>query len=313
MSATFRDQVRLRVPRLLAFYQRHVATRLGADRTPWELSDWAARGPALVTRTGMHGIRFERDGVWIDDGAGYLWAYRPGPLSSTMGAEFGLRYEQGEIDLLAERLAPGSTLVDIGANVGLHSVQLARRVEGLTAFAFEPVSETFELLNRNIAKNEVGASVTSQRVAVSDHEGMLRLTTKFQYGNFVVPDGAGAAGESVEEVRCQTLDALVDELDATVDAIKCDVEGAELGVLRGAKRTLERFHPLLLLEVDVRWARRYGNEGTDVFAFLAERGYGYERFVDGHLRHASGSVSGDLEHSSNFLFTYGADSKAHSD
>jgi FkbM family methyltransferase len=302
-SQSLRDQVRLRLPRLLAFYQRHVATRLGADRMLFDLSEWASRGPELVSRTGMHGIRFEPDGTWVDDGAGYLWAYRPGPMSSTLGAEYGLRYEEGEIDVLAQRITPGSTLVDIGANVGLHSVQLARRVEDLTVLALEPVSETFDLLERNIAKNGVRDSVTARRVAISDHEGTLRLTTSFQYGNFVVPDGAGASGQAVEEVRAQTLDSLVEELAVSVGAIKCDVEGAELGVLRGATATLERFRPLLLLEVDARWARRYGNEGTDVFEFLARRGYGYERFVDGRLEPATGSVTADLEHSSNFLFT----------
>ena len=58
-----------------------------------------------------------------------------------------------------------------------------------------------------------------------------------------------------------------------VDAIKCDVEGAEYAVLRGSTSTLDRFHPMVLIEIDSRWAERYGNTASDVFTFLTERGY----------------------------------------
>ncbi len=303
MNQTFRDQVRLRWPRALAFYQRHVATRLGADGRQFELSDWARVGTDLVRRTGMHGIRFERDGVWIDDGAGFLWAYEPGPFTTTLWAELGRRYEELEIQTLAAHLPAGGTLIDIGANVGLHSVQLARLVADLRVFAFEPVSDTFALLQRNIAKNGVSGRVSPRRLAISDHEGMLTLTTSFQFANFVVPDGAPVARDAGEEVRTSPLDDVVAELTDRVDAIKCDVEGAELAVLRGAAATLERFHPTILIEIDDRWARRYGNTGADTFAFLTQRGYRYQRFAGDQVLPPSGSLERDLAEGANFLFT----------
>ena len=303
MNQSIRDQVRLRLPRALALYQRHVLPRLGADRRFLEVADWAARGIDLVGRTGMHGIRFERDGVWIDDGAGGLWAYEPRLHTTTLGAELGMRYEQAEIEALAARLPAGGVLVDVGANVGLHSIQLARLVEGLRVLAFEPVGDTYSLLGRNIEKNGVGAQITPRRVAVSDRRGTLRLTKRYQYGNFVVPDGATVAPNVAEEVESVPLDDLVDELTDRVDAIKCDVEGAELSVLKGATKTLERFRPTILIEVDARWARRYGNTGADVFAFLTQRGYEYERFVDGELLAPSGSPDTDMQQGCNFLFT----------
>ncbi len=302
MKQGVRDQVRLRLPRALALYQRHIAPLLGGDRRAQELADWATRGAPLVASTGMHGIRFEADGIWIDDGAGGLWAYLPQTISTTMGAEFGLRYEQAEVQVLADRLPAGGTLVDVGANVGLHSVQLAKLVDGLRVLAFEPVGQTFTLLQRNIAKNGVAEQVTARRAAVSDRDGTLRLTTNFQYANFVVPEGSRAAEDAVEEVDCRTLDGLLDGTTERVDAIKCDVEGAELAVLRGAEKTIDRFRPLLLLEVDARWAARYGNTGADVFAFLTGRGYGYECFVGEQLLPAS-TVEQDLGRAANFLFT----------
>jgi FkbM family methyltransferase len=303
VSQSIRDQVRLRLPRALSLYQRHVAPRLGADGRSLELADWAGRGRELVRRTGMHGIRFERDGIWIDDGAGQLWAYEPGPLTTTMWSELGERYEQAEIENLASRLPAGGTVIDVGANVGLHSIQLARRVPGLQVHACEPVGHTFELLKLNIAKNGVGDQVHARQVALAETAGTVRLTRHLQFCNFVVPDGATVAAGASEEVRSQTLDDLVAELGGGVDAIKCDVEGAELSVLRGSASTLERFRPTILIEVDERWAARYGNAGNEVFAFLAQRGYHYQRFVGTELLPASGSIERDILEGSNFLFT----------
>lgn len=299
-----KDTIRLRAPRALAFYQRHVAPRLMKDSRLHDLSVWAARGPEIVAATGMHGIRFDRDGTWIDDGNGYLWAYTPGVFGSALGAELGLRYEAFEIGLLADRLPAGGVLVDVGANAGLHCVQLARTVDDLTVHAFEPVASTYDVLQRNIAKNGVGEHIHTRRMAVAEREGTLRLTNTLHLGNFVVPDGETAAQEVVEEVPSRPLDDVLDELGVErVDAIKCDVEGAELGVLRGAVRTLERSHPMLLLEIDERWAKRYGHTGADVVEFLTERGYGYERIVGEALLPASGSLAQDLREGTNFLFT----------
>lgn len=306
MTATigFRDRVRLKYPRALRFYQRRILPLLTRDRRHFELSDWASRGPAIVARSGMHGIRFDRDGTWIDDGHGFLWLYRPGVLMSALGTEFGMRYEEFETNLLAERLQHGGLLIDIGANAGLHSVQVARAVDTLRVLAFEPVGSTFDVLKRNIAKNEVADRIEPLHMALSDAPTTLRLTNRLHLANFVVPEGVDAATEVTEEVPARPLDDVLAERKVTkVDAIKCDVEGAELAVLKGARETLERDHPLLLLEIDERWAARYGNTGTDVVRMLAELGYGYERLVDDTLLPSSGDIARDLTEGRNFLFT----------
>jgi hypothetical protein len=74
-------------------------------------------------------------------------------------------------------------------------------------------------------------------------------------------------------------------------------------VLRGAKQTLERWRPAILIEIDHRWVRRYGYRGEDVVNYLSAAGFRYERFVQGQLRPPSGSVTADLKEGCNFLFT----------
>jgi FkbM family methyltransferase len=298
-----RDSIRLRFPRTLALYKRYVGPLIARDRRHIELSDWAERGRAIVARTGMHGIRFERDGIWIDDRVGHLWAYTPGLFMSALGAEFGVRYEQREIELLAERLRPGSVLVDIGANVGLHSIQLAKLVPQLTVVAFEPVGHTFAALQRNIAKNGVEAQVRPVHLALSDEPGTLRLTNQLQLGNFVVPEGQPAASGVTEEVEAKRLDNLQDILPPRIDAIKCDVEGVETSVLRGARAILERDRPLLMLEIDDRLASRYGHSGAELVRYLSELGYGYERIVGDELLPPSDSLASDLSEGHNFIFS----------
>jgi hypothetical protein len=106
----------------------------------------------------------------------------------------------------------------------------------------------------------------------------------------------------VEHVPSAPLDDLLADDRRPVGAIKCDVEGAELMVVRGAKRTLDRWRPTILLEIDYRWVRRYGHDGEDVVDYLSAAGFRYERFVHGELRPPSGSVSADLREGCNFLF-----------
>jgi FkbM family methyltransferase len=251
----------------------------------------------------MHSIRFERDGVWIDDGDGVLWSYQPGLFGSAMWAEYGAQYEEGETELLARLLPRGGTLVDVGANVGLHSIKLARRIEGLQVFAFEPIASTYEALLANASKNGVSEQLDARRMALSDGDGEIRLTKQFRVGNFVVPDGAQVADGVAETVPAKRLDDVLDGVAERVDLIKCDVEGSELAVLRGAESLLERFKPAIFVEVMERYTRRYGHEPEAVFQFLRERGYGHELVKRGQRTPSTGSIEGDLRQTTNFLFT----------
>ena len=78
-------------------------------------------------------------------------------------------------------------------------------------------------------------------------------------------------------IPCTTLDLALASAER-VDAIKCDVEGAETRVLEGAIHTLERFKPLLLIEIEERHSQRYGQQAAQVFEVLA--GLGYRRVRD---------------------------------
>ncbi len=71
----------------------------------------------------------------------------------------------------------GEVLVDIGANVGMYTIWAAK-TRGVTVYAFEPESQNYALLNKNIFYNQLGDRVHAYGVALSDHNGLRRAASE---------------------------------------------------------------------------------------------------------------------------------------
>lgn len=274
-----KNRVRRRFPRLVRA-SRWTAGRLDSRvRRAQRLHRWVAEGAELASLTDLSTLRFEPDGVWIRDANGALWTHTLGRGGPVMPWDYAHMHEAAEVALLRDRLRGGGVLIDVGANVGTFAVELARSVPGLRVVAAEPVGATWEALRMNIEKNGVGDRVQPLQIALSDAAGDVVMTADIGACNYVVDGRAGTARTGEERVPQTTVDDLVDRLGlAEVTAIKCDVEGFELRVLAGAVRTLERWSPLLLVEIEERWTRRYAYEPSAIFAFLADHGYRPEPF-----------------------------------
>ena len=91
-----------------------------------------------------------------------------------------------------------------------------------------------------------------------------------------------------------------------VDFIKCDVEGAELNVLRGAEQCLRTFSPAVLLETESDRAARFGNTPMQVLEFMARRGYRYSVIrEDGEPIPSGGDAQRDLAVGRDLIFRKG--------
>lgn len=147
-----------------------------------------------------------------------------------------------EIELLSNVMRWGGTVLDIGANIGTHSVALAK--SSTRIYAFEPQPRLYRLLTANLALNGL-QNVVPERVAVGDHIGftpMAELPPDEKIFNF---GGRPLSyGEPTQEARIIT----VDYLGVAPTLIKIDVEGMEPDVIRGAHKTIERHAPTLYLE-----------------------------------------------------------------
>ncbi len=154
-----------------------------------------------------------------------------------------------DIDIIDAMCRPGDCVLDIGANVGDWAMPFALRV-GPTGcvLAFEPVPYLAETVAKTARVNRQDW-VEVHQLALSDCDGSSEFSV--ESGNSGGSRLGRAAGDfAVIAVATRRLDSLLAErpdIDR-IDFIKIDVEGHELGVLRGATATLARFRPPLLLE-----------------------------------------------------------------
>ena len=158
---------------------------------------------------------------------------------------------------IAPSLSEGSVFFDVGAHIGYFSLKAAPKV-GVTGqvVSFEPNPETLKLLRDNVTANRA-RNVIVEPIACTDREQMLTF-----YAAPAANTGASSLARqnaSISEdnapraysVRGRRIDDVVRDLHLMrVDAIKVDVEGAEVQVVRGAADTLKRFHPKLVIEID---------------------------------------------------------------
>jgi FkbM family methyltransferase len=158
-------------------------------------------------------------------------------------------FSHGEWELFAQMVKPGMTVVEVGANIGSHSVALAQACFPGPLYLFEPQQRVFQILCANLALNGI-ANAIAYPEACSDEAGVV-LVPPLNYGaanNFggvsVRPDAEGVPGT---RVRATPLDSL---RLAACNVIKIDVEGFEAQVVRGAAETIRKFRPLLYVEND---------------------------------------------------------------
>ncbi len=161
--------------------------------------------------------------------------------------------EPNEMAFMDRFLKPGMQVMDIGANEGCYSVLCGAKVgEKGKVWAFEPSPREFAVLKANADQNP-NLNISCFPVAIGNKNGTEKL--RIAEGIHAGQNTLGEFSYSITElnfaiVSIRRLDDLVFEAKTDrIDLIKIDVEGAEGLVLEGARRTLETFRPIVLLEV----------------------------------------------------------------
>ncbi len=174
-----------------------------------------------------------------------------------------------------EHIAPGQTFFDVGANVGYYTLLAARGVGPAgRVVAFEPFVQNLAHLTRHVTLNRL-SNVIVMPYALSNVQGML----EFKLGlNGALGCLAGVGGERDADDRdaragsvsvpATTLDAFVAQHGLAPDVLKIDVEGAEMLVLDGGRRTIRERRPVIALSTHTDALR------SECLAFLAGEGYG---------------------------------------
>jgi FkbM family methyltransferase len=158
-------------------------------------------------------------------------------------------WETAVVNALADVVHSGDCVVDVGAHIGFYTLVLSKLVGPRgRVLAFEPLLWNFSVLCDNIRLNNCN-HVTAINKGVLDHP--CRLDAKVPPGEllpgsvpFSVSDGnAPATADAV------SLDDFLHDSWLPVNFLKVDVEGAESVVLKGASRTIESYHPALVVEI----------------------------------------------------------------
>ncbi|HEY7326384.1 MAG TPA: FkbM family methyltransferase [Gemmataceae bacterium] len=183
----------------------------------------------------------------------------------------GLSRDDAAIVRLARAVLPrDGVFLDVGANVGIHTLAIAHHVsQGGAVVAFEPHPVNHRLLMHNLEQNHLH-HVVAENFGLADSPATLTGTGRPDGGNWSL----ASQGDYRFEVRLVRLDDyLRDQPLPRLDLMKLDVEGAELRVLRGARRTIKRFRPSIVFEVCPSWLAKMQTTVTDLFAELVGHGY----------------------------------------
>ena len=172
-----------------------------------------------------------------------------------------------EIDLLEKLqlyIKKNAVILDIGANIGNHSVYWAVRSDAKKIYSFEPVEDFFKILKRNVEINRVNNKVKIFNIGLSDQK---------INGSISHYDPTNIGGTAIKQdlngnLALDKLDNIKIEED-TIDFVKIDVEGHELEVLKGAKETLLKYKPVISLEI-------FSENKTKVHEYLTKLGYRLE-------------------------------------
>ncbi|HVE75737.1 MAG TPA: FkbM family methyltransferase [Actinomycetota bacterium] len=192
-------------------------------------------------------------------------------------------YEQDVVTAMEEVLETGDTFVDVGANIGFLSV-LGRTLVGAEGHVvcFEPDPRNFSRLEENMALNAFD-NVECEPVALGDHQGTVDLQISSDGGwsstsrGITSIKGWGERFTSSRAVRMETLDGYLAKhpLIHSIKLVKVDVEGGELGVVRGAVRALSSgVIEHLLVEHNPVTFEGAGYSGADLVGALRALGFG---------------------------------------
>jgi len=173
--------------------------------------------------------------------------------------------EPFETELIQQKVLPGNTVIDIGANIGYYTLQFARLVGPRGhVYAFEPDPENFRLLRQNLRINGY-QNVTLVNKAVASSSGSIQLfRNPLNHGDHRTY--ASDPQRERVEIEAVSLDDYFAGTDTTVDLIKFDIQGAEAAAFQGMQDFLKK-------QTDIRifmefWPRGLYLSGSDPEQFL---------------------------------------------
>jgi FkbM family methyltransferase len=213
------------------------------------------------------------------------------------------RFEQNEIDFFGKLIhQKGECVVlDIGANIGLHSINWSKQAPAAKFYSFEPSRNTVALLQENIQCNQLQDKITVVQKALADREGVATFFDASDNAYSSLKDTKRKNVDDQYEVVITPIDHFVNETNPQkIGLVKIDVEGFETEVIKGGLKTFAQQQPDLFVEI-------YGGTNSnkdpeETIRLLTDLGYKAYIFREGqpepYVRHNDKLF--------NYYFTFGS-------
>lgn len=177
-----------------------------------------------------------------------------------------------------------STIFDVGANIGWYALNFAKIPNVKKIYAFEPIPYTYNFLKKHLQINNA-RKVFAFNFGFSD-------TVEKKTFYWTQKEGVSASMKNIrrrskiDKVKCKvtTMDKFMENRGKSIDLIKCDVEGAELFVFKGAMKMLKQCKPIIFTEMLRKWSKKFGYCPDDIINLLSGLGYRCYGYVNNKIK-----------------------------
>ncbi len=196
-------------------------------------------------------------------------------------------YEPHELNFIKNTLKEGDIFIDVGANIGLYTVVASKFVgKSGTVFSFEPSTREYELLVKNINLNRLN-NVKLFKLALSNYDGEASfyvggcgrtgantLSNKFRSKSHVIV-------ERIEKIKVNKMDTFFNDINIPkITLIKIDVEGHDYYVIEGAQKILQKYKPIIIIEILEEGLKIAGSSSIQIFSLLKSLNYKFLFFPE---------------------------------
>ena len=185
-------------------------------------------------------------------------------------------FESDVINCSLSLIQKEATVFDVGANIGLITIPIARKIKNVNIHCFEPSPYPYKYLKMTINKNRLNRKIRLNKLGLYNKSGKLNFYLHGDKNASI--DGLQNTTKKIKsekiKINATTIDEYVKKNNIKkIDLIKIDTEGSELLILQGAIKSISKFKPSIILEIWPQNLKEYGFTANKVFNYIKRLDY----------------------------------------
>lgn len=187
--------------------------------------------------------------------------------------------EADEMGMILKLLKPGDVVFDIGSNIGWYAINILLEHKGAVVYSFEPIKSSYQYLVMNLKLNNQDFD-KAYNIGLSDENKKVKFYFDIECAMASSMSNLRECENTImEECEIKRLDDFILSIAPLekLDFIKCDVEGAELRVFKGAMETIIKYKPIVFSEMLRKWSKKFGYHPNDIINLF--KSIDYECYV----------------------------------